>query len=197
MRISQRFNRWNQPQDTFPYKSVCISNSFRQLSMDVRKISLSSGGFNYPTISSNNWENPIVIALHNYEWTEKIDGSNFTALGERSNKKRKRPDAEPFRLLFSPPVRAVGIGAHVVEFHLLFGPARLRLEEDGLAVRALGARVVLGPRQRRVRNHVGHDLRQLAAKSKTKSLVNKGSWKLTSYTLNCQKIVVQNIPVHF
>jgi len=58
-------------------------------------------------------------------------------------------------------VRAVGIGAHVVEFHLLFGPARLRLEEDGLAVRALGARVVLGPRQRRVRNHVGHDLRQL------------------------------------
>lgn len=43
------------------------------------------------------------------------------------------------------------------------GAPGLRLEEDGLPVLAGRTGVVLGPRQRRVRDDVGHDLRQLAA----------------------------------
>ncbi len=49
--------------------------------------------------------------------------------------------------LFRPAVGAAGASAHVVQLHLLLSPPRLRLEEDGLVVAALGAVVVLAPWQ--------------------------------------------------
>ena len=51
----------------------------------------------------------------------------------------------------------IGVGAHVVQSHLRLGSLGVGLEEDGLPVAALRARVVLGARQRGVRHHVRHD----------------------------------------
>lgn len=64
--------------------------------------------------------------------------------------------------LLGPAVAAVRIRAHVVQSHLLFGSAGLRLEEDRLSVGTLGTGVLLGSRQRRIRYHVRHDVGQLA-----------------------------------
>ena len=55
---------------------------------------------------------------------------------------------------------ASGIRAHVVKFHLFLGRSALALEEDGFRMAAFRASVILGSRQRRVGDHIGHDLSQ-------------------------------------
>ena len=53
------------------------------------------------------------------------------------------------------------VGADVVELHFVLCFSCVGLEEDGLAVLALWARVVVGPRQGGVADHVSHDVGQL------------------------------------
>lgn len=88
--------------------------------------------------------------------------------------------------LFGPPVRAVLIGADVVQPHFLFGATCLSLEEDGFAMTALGARMVLGSRQCRVGNDVGHDVRQLAGRFRVicDRFVMENKWNLLDFVHN-------------
>lgn len=58
-----------------------------------------------------------------------------------------------------PPVGAVLIRTHVIQSHLLLSPSSLRLEKYGFSVIALRAWMFLGSRQRRIRYHVGDDVR--------------------------------------
>lgn len=64
-------------------------------------------------------------------------------------------------VLLGPAVSAVLICAYVVESHFLFGTSRLRLEEDGLTMRTLGAGMIFGARQRWIGYDVGYNVRQL------------------------------------
>ena len=45
--------------------------------------------------------------------------------------------------LLGPSVVTVGVGAHIIQPHLGLGLLGVRLEKHGLAVTALGARVIL------------------------------------------------------
>lgn len=64
-------------------------------------------------------------------------------------------------MLFGPSVGAFGVAAHVVESHLVFGLTRMGLKEDGQLGVASGTRMLACARQCRVRDDVGHDLREL------------------------------------
>lgn len=66
---------------------------------------------------------------------------------------------------------AVLVCAHVIQSHLLLGASGLRLEEDRLAMMALGTSVLFGARQSRIGNHVGHDVRQFTV-GKSLTIVN-------------------------
>ena len=57
-----------------------------------------------------------------------------------------------------PAVETVGVGADVVESHLGLGLLRVRLEEHGFPVAALGAGMVLGPWEGGVGHDVGDDV---------------------------------------
>lgn len=56
---------------------------------------------------------------------------------------------------------APDVGTNVVQLHLFLGAASLGLEEDGGVVLALGTLVLGRTGQRRVGDHVGHDLGKL------------------------------------
>lgn len=58
-----------------------------------------------------------------------------------------------------PSVGAVLIRTHVIQSHFLLSPSSLRLEKYSFSVIALRAWMFLGSRQRRIRYHVGDDVR--------------------------------------
>ena len=75
--------------------------------------------------------------------------------------------------LLGPLVRALRVGAHVVQSHVLFGSSRLALEENGFLVAALRAGMVFGARQSRVVDDLAHDTSQFAESRLGVDLISK------------------------
>lgn len=75
--------------------------------------------------------------------------------------------------LFSPAMRAVLVGANVIQSHFLFSASGLSLKENGFAMSAFRARMILGSGQRGVGDNVGNNVSQLA---KITKLVSNWRW---------------------
>lgn len=56
---------------------------------------------------------------------------------------------------------AFRIATHVIECHFVFGLSRMGLKEDGQIGATVRARMIASSRQCRIRDDIGHDLREL------------------------------------
>merc|ERR1719431_324077 len=92
---------------------------------------------------------------------ESNDESYHESHDESYHESHDDPDAGPLARLLGPAVVAVGVGAHVVQLHLRLRLLRVRLEEHGLPVPALGARPLVRPGQGGVPRHISDNVRDL------------------------------------